>query len=254
MIVGIGTHSLAESELDIIGSLGIQHIRHTAYAYLPLDVAGIQHACDLGFKPLIVVHGVEPAELDLDAWTEWMEEACLQLPDVDAWQIGNEVPFFGDFATHASYHIAAYEVIKDLTSAHVVSMDLSDALRRERLKHLSYDARAVHTYEYPCGPQIDRLATQLQGEIWITEFGIDKYSIPADHAFGSGTWEHVQASQWHEALSTAASAKYARAYAYQLRTDEIAEHHGIVRSDDTLRPAANVIRDFIINETTDFVF
>lgn len=242
MIIGLGTHSLANSELDLLDSLGVKHIRHTLYAHQPVDQPAIANAISRGFKLLLVVHGVE--HLRLYDWGLWMIDTCMLLPEVEAWQIGNEVPFFGDFATHANYHITAHEIIKDLTGALVISMDLSDETRRDHLKHLSYDAYAVHIYEYPNAPQIARLARDLQGETWITELGLNDSQIPEDHAAGSGGWENVQATEWRRGFENAHAFNYARAYAYQLRTNETTEHHGIIRADGSLRPTADVIKEF----------
>lgn len=259
-VVGIGTHSLAASELDILDSLRVKHIRHTLYAYEEFThdrADAIRYAVERGFSLLIVVHGVE--RMTLVDWIHWWDRVLDEVgTEVEAWQIGNEHPFFGNMATHCLWHTAAAREIRMAPGdfdALVVSMDLSRADYREAFQRLNppTDAWAVHCYEYPNAPQIKRLANQLMRPLWLTEFSVTEASIPGDHAEGSGGWENVQATEVRNGLEAAGPAGYSRSYYYNLRTnegvnlkpDEPVEKHGIVRLDGTLRPAAEVLRDYV---------
>lgn len=247
--LGVGSHSLDAATLDQLGALGVRLVRITLYptqwsdaGYRARWAAEVRESGTRGFRLLAVVHPL-PVGWSAAEFGAWVGERAAEFGEVEAWQIGNEAPFLGQLSAHVEYHRAAYAAVKKRSGAKVVTLAAihrawATAMVRAQVPT---DAYAVHAYAHePMLPEAVRERRSwfpAASEVWLTEFGSSRDDTAAPD------WERSQAEQIQAAVQAAGG--YARAYVYQLQTEEPQETHGILRPDGSWRPAATWLAGYL---------
>jgi hypothetical protein len=170
----------------------------------PADYAGtVRHAHARGLRVLgELLDSSESADLDLAAWRDRVREYVRALPDVDAWEVGNEVN--GDWvgpdaaakagfaARYVKEHTAARTLLTlywQMGEAEPESSTFTWAaqhLTPEVLQHVDDLGLSVYPGEHPLGAALDRVVATLHRtfpdqRIAITELGYGSPDL-------DGTW------------------------------------------------------------------
>jgi hypothetical protein len=280
VIVGVGTHSLDSWSREKLSELKTVYVRHTLYwsqwqdeRYRTEFETNVSAAISEGFKILIVVHWL-PNELIATAkenkaeiyqkFSEFVTERVKQFPQIEAWQIWNEVDsgFVGSenvfgwseeytpivrSKMYATQLRIAYSMTKSANpNTLVVSSGLAtqetefvDAIINSKDKIC--DVIALHCYGFQVVDKFNELS-KLYGdrkiEFWCTEFGLEEAVVPVG-------WDHSREAidDYHlHALRDTVKADevtrfFTRMYFHVLRQGGDTSYD-LIRVDDSLRPAA----------------
>lgn len=271
--LGIGTHSTEPEALGLIDAISTTHVRHTLYwhewdnfRYREVWREGYERFRNSGKRMLVVVHGHTDKTGDeaILAYADFITDRAYEFPNVDAWQIWNEVDipvftklFYQDPGLYGKQLRIVYPRLKQASPwADVVTSgfatggaELSNFV--SLIGRHGYDAAAMHCYGWPLEGVIEDKNRIIRRHmphvpVWCTEFGMERKVLP-DWWLQQNPdpkWEEEQAAMWKQAVAAFGRCQVQRAYGYQLQTEEPGETHGIFRPDGTKRPAADYVASF----------
>jgi hypothetical protein len=286
-VVGVGAHQLDARSVAQLRNLGVRRVRHTLYwkrwesepRYRRDEAEAIRAATRAGFELLVVVHqqparfGYRNRTVAYSAYAEFMGVLARAFPDVEAWELWNEmdVPGFTDVfgaGTGASLRQIgrnygemlrlAYPAIKRANPRAIVvtggmASDPEDGFLQGLLDSgAPWDALGIHAYGLPVWSAVkgraERAREILAGDhrpLWCTEFGMEEAVIPR-------AWPRTKADvdQWHLAswrdpiVGNEDLHLYARMYGHVL-TQGGDRSYDLIRRDGSLRPAAVWLRGYL---------
>jgi len=284
--VGVGTHALDRSSISHLSDLGVRHLRTTLYwshwhdpAYRREFAAGLQRAHAAGIRPLVVVHqqpsgGYASRQRVYRDFAAFMEARAAQFPEVEAWQLWNEmdvgftdvfgagrgVPMRQRGRNYAEMLRLAYPAIKrGNPNALVVTGGIASGPRDGFLHGMyegggRFDVLAIHSYGFPVvGPYRDRgrEARRIMREhgddrpLWNTEFGMEDAVVPPGWDRSRSEIDRHHRGAWKESIElNAQEGIYARSYGHVLKQGGDLSFD-LVRRDGSSRPAYTWLRGYL---------
>lgn len=281
-ILGMNVHELKPSAFNLLGELGISHLRNTIYlplwennsSYRTTKRIGVQQARAQGIKTLLVVHNAwgdvfevegtaERARVKREA-LESMIDVAREIPEAEAIQLWNEVdvwvqaPFGsadGDDAyevgrDYGEWFIEAYEALKavdpDLLVVTSGTADHASGRWEGFLEGMvstpGFRADAVSIHAYGRWPRVREMVIRARKIIDPT--GIPLWITEGGTSATGDDWSpQAHASAWRSVIEGNNHERIAaRFYPYCLETDPRYPSHGLFNVDGTPRPIVDYLR------------
>lgn len=288
--VGVGSHSLDDSSRRDLRALGVERVRITIYwniwesseAYRSTTSAEIEQAAREGLNLLAVVHGQPPRysfqsrEAALEAYVEFVTSMVARFPQVEAWQLWNEmdVPTFTDlFGAGGQLDPEAqgrlygrmldrtYTAIKRANpTALVVTGGLAGPVDTGFPIGLlqsgaRMDAFAIHAYGFPVSLSVEQRGAAARAvldrfgrssiELWVTEFGMEEAVVPPGFDRSASAIDRYHLEAWRDPVEwNRRIGLFDRMYGHVLRQDGD-RSYDLIRRNGTLRPAAEWLREYL---------